>query len=106
MISLVRKRQRWERDELILNTPLENEDGMEMVDAIQSNDAFEVYAAKDLQILIRELPVIERFVIENVFWYDKTERQISELLGTSKQTVNRIKRRALHHLHEEMLGVW
>lgn len=101
----MRRRRRWDRDELILNTRLANENELELIDVVESKDSLDAYDAKELRILIMNLPGIERFVMERLFWYDRTERQVSRSLGTSQQTVSRIKQRALRHLRDEMLGV-
>lgn len=52
--------------------------------------------------LMDSLPPMQRRVIEKKFLYKYTDKEISELLGISRQAVNRAKNRGLKNLRKKL----
>ncbi|WP_432662192.1 sigma-70 family RNA polymerase sigma factor [Wukongibacter baidiensis] len=55
-----------------------------------------------ISYLLDSLPPMQRTIIIKKFLYQYTDREISELLGISRQAVNRTKNRGLKNLRKEL----
>jgi DNA-directed RNA polymerase specialized sigma subunit len=71
------------------------------------------YAATDcpddvlelVERLVAQLSKRQQFVLRNVFWDGKSERQIAKMLGIGRSAVYDLKKRALKNLRKHAQGV-
>jgi len=59
---------------------------------------------ESLHTAIQSLPDRERMVIQEIFWMNKTEREVAEAFGITAPQVHRLKTRALRRLYEIFTG--
>ena len=89
-------------DAASLDAPVSREDGeaAALVDLIGGiDDGYELVESRDaISATWRELPEIQRAVLELRFVHDLTQREIGERIGFSQMHVSRLLRRALDEL--------
>lgn len=99
-LTYTRKRRRWNREDLILNRQIGNDTGNELIDYIAEDNEYSDFDKVYIAMMLLDLPYKERIVIKEIFFNEKTERQLAQYMGLSQQTINRIKKKALCHLRK------
>lgn len=57
----------------------------------------------DLKIAISKLDELQRKIINMLYFEDKTQNEVAELLGTTQVQISRIKSRAINSLRESLV---
>jgi len=96
-----RRWRRWNRELLILNAPLDDEDDGERIDTIAVPEPPPEHV--ELRWLIEQLPERERTVIRALYFEGWTQREVAKHLGMSQMMVSKIHQTALRHMKEMMI---
>lgn len=95
-----RQRRRWQRDLLLLNET--DERGEEFIVNLVDNKSVIPFHYTDIKEMLNVLPTLQRSIIYELFWLDKTQQEVGRLHGISQQKVARLKQMALARLRQEM----
>lgn len=91
-----RKYKRWSQEELTLNVVTDGGDEVSaLISAESSEQAFDDV---DLRLTIAVLPMRERIVIEGIYVYGQTQRELADEMGLSQSKVNQLHKGALKRL--------
>lgn len=95
-----RRWKRWNRELLILNAPLDDENDEERNDTMAAPESPPEYV--ELRWLIEQLPERERTVIWGLYFQGRNQREIARHMGISQMTVSKLHRAAVQRLKEWM----
>ncbi|WP_304459367.1 sigma-70 family RNA polymerase sigma factor [Alicyclobacillus sendaiensis] len=95
-----RRWRRWNRELLILNAPLDDEDDRERIDTIAVPEPPPEHV--ELRWLIEQLPERERTVIWGLYFEGRNQREIASYMSISQMTVSKLHRAAVQRLREWM----
>ncbi|WP_304459793.1 sigma-70 family RNA polymerase sigma factor [Alicyclobacillus sendaiensis] len=100
IVDEYRRRKRWNRELLILNAPLDDEDNGERIDTIAVPEPPPEHV--ELRWLIEQLPERERTVIWGLYFQGRNQREIARHMSISQMTVSKLHRAAVQRLKEWM----
>jgi len=103
MLDEYRRCQRWNREALILNAPLDMENGEERVEQIPDQTSMAWEEGIALRDVLKQLPLREQRVLRALYDEGCTQREVAESFGLSQMMVSKIHRQALQHIRERAL---
>ncbi|WP_258112535.1 sigma-70 family RNA polymerase sigma factor [Alicyclobacillus sp. SP_1] len=103
MLNEQKRCQRWHREALILNTPLDAEHEEERIEHILDGSS-SIEETVALKVLLEQLPERERQVLLGLYFEGRTQREIGQMCGVSQRMVSKIHRQAIQQIREMMLS--
>ncbi len=97
-----RKYRRWEREAALSLTFMDGETREQIAAAIPDSTAHLDYEAVELRLWLQVLPEIERTILEDLYMYDRSQRETAQLLHISQKQVSRLHQHALETLRREL----
>ncbi|QRF24943.1 sigma-70 family RNA polymerase sigma factor (plasmid) [Alicyclobacillus sp. TC] len=104
MLDEYRKWKRWNREVLILNAPVDMENGEERIEQIPDPASMAWEEKIALREILTHLPPREQQVLQALYDEGRTQREVAEQLGMSQMMVSKIHRQAIQHIRERLLS--
>jgi RNA polymerase sigma factor (sigma-70 family) len=102
MLDEYRLWKRWHREALILNAPLDMENGEEWVEQIPDPTSMAWEEGLALRDVLQQLPLREQRVLRALYDEGRTQRDVAEAFGLSQMMVSKIHRQAIQHIRERL----
>ncbi|PWI50660.1 sigma-70 family RNA polymerase sigma factor, partial [Sulfoacidibacillus thermotolerans] len=100
MLNERKRYQRWNREALILNAPIDPNHDEKWIEQVSESSRLSVEEQAELTLLLELLPARERQVLIGLYFDDRSQREVGERLGMSQMMVSKIHRQAIGHMKE------